>query len=220
MAAVSTTSALRRTVSLVVCAVVAAVTTASYVVVQSHKRRILRALGLSPTYAHHSWFGFASAMATYVAYALILLAWGRTATRRIAAATLALGAGCAGWVLFSDWVYTVFKGRFDETPTYAYLLVPATLATLAWGVARRRGRRWLWAVPIAPALLGAQMWLFFNERWWVNFQGAHGIGLDYALVLGPIVIACLAGWALEIDRKATRRAAPSIDPHAELEGSA
>jgi hypothetical protein len=220
MSAVSTNLMLRRSSARILAALVAVLSVASYVVVNGNTRRILRALALTPTEAHNSAFRLAGDMATSAAYAVILLAWGRSTTSRIAAAVLALGAGFAKWALTSAWIYSAFRGRFDEAPYYAYLLVPATLAALAWGVARRRGRLWLWAVPIAPALLGLQLWLFFHEMWWVDFQGGHGISLDYALVLGPIVIACFAGWALDTDRKAARRAALSSEPLAEVERSA
>ena len=71
----------------------------------------------------------------------------------------------------------------------------------------RQGRLWLLAVPLAPALhYGIQ-----RSRWpadlesHVTFRAAEAIGMSLAIL--PVLLAVLAGWALEqVD------AAPSVAP--------
>ncbi len=124
--------------------------------------------------------------------------------RRVAAVALALGAGLVAWgvsVVLSHLVHTpadaVMHHRLGTFLGYVSLLTVPTLASLAWGVARRGGWWWLLAVPLAPAL-----------RWWIErtdwvfrvtlnhgFRAIEAYGM--ALAILPVLLAILAGWALE-----------------------
>lgn len=185
---------------LVLSAMVAVLAVTTHVVVTDSLPRLVRAVGHAPAYAHDSLFGLAIAMTPSVAFALILLVWGRSPRRRIGGAVLALGAGFAKWgLLDAVWLRVPAGLHLAGVAGYLSLMVPLTLATLAWGVARRSGRRWLWAVPIAPLLAGCEGWLSLHGTWWVDLGGGHGLWLAYTLYLGPVVLACLAGWALDAD---------------------
>ena len=169
---------------------------ASYVVLTDNAGHISRSLGHPPSvFEYDSLFGLAMAMTTSVAYAVILLLFGRSGRRRLGGAALALFAGLSRWWLLVTTIYPA--QHFPMARNYALFIVPVTFATLAWGVARRHSTRWLWAVPLAPLLMGVEVWLWWHTEWFVEFQGSHGMRLINALNLGPIVLASVAGWLLD-----------------------
>lgn len=189
--------------------VAGALAIASYVELTQDTGSIARSLGHSALFRHDSAFGLLMGMATAAAYALILLLFGRSFRRRLAGAVLALAAGLSRWLLLMISIRDYHPERHYPMATfYASLLIPATFATLAWGVARRHGSPWLWTVPIAPVLIGLEVWLWLHSAWYRDFQGSHGMSLIYVLYLGPIVIACVAGWLLEA-RNSGSTAAPN-----------
>jgi hypothetical protein len=140
-------------------------------------------------------------------YALLAVAVylvGLTQQRRVSGAGLAMAAGLVGWgvsVVLSHLIHTPADVRAHHTTASALswfgLLAVPTLAALAWGSARRYGWWWLAAVPLAPAL---HWWIertewFFRLTLHLSFRLGEGYGM--ALVIVPVLLAVLAGWALE-----------------------
>ena len=140
----------------------------------------------------------------YLLLAVAVQLVARTRDRRLVAVGCALLAG------FVAWGFSVLASHLAPTPqdlshhrdllTYlsrAGLVLVPTLGTLAWGAARRQGRLWLLAVPLAPAL----HYVIQRSRWpgdlqsHVTFRAAEAIGM--ALAILPVLLAVLAGWALE-----------------------
>lgn len=183
---------------------------ASYVVLTDNAGHISRSLGHPPSvYDHDSLFGLAMAMMTSVAYAVILLLFGRSPRRRVGGALLALLAGLSRWWLLVTTNYPA--QHFPMATNYALFMVPATFATLAWGVARRYTTRWLWTVPLAPLLIGVEVWLWWHTAWFVDFQGSHGMTRINALNVGPIVLACVAGWLVDASPRGATSAPDTAD---------
>jgi hypothetical protein len=121
-----------------------------------------------------------------------------------------LGVGCALLAGLVAWGVSVLASHLAPTPeelsrhrellttlSRAGLVLVPTLGTLAWGVARRQGRLWLLAVPLAPALhYGIQ-----HSHWpqslqsHVTFRAAEAIGMTLAIL--PVLLAVVACWAVE-----------------------
>jgi len=196
MSAMSENKTARLLAGVAVGALAGVLAVASYVVLTDNAGDISRSLGHPPAvFEYDSLFGLAMAMMASVAYAVILILFGRSFRRRLGGAVLALLAGLSHWWLLVTTIYPA--QHFPMATNYALFMVPATFATLAWGVARRHTTRWLWTVPLAPLLMGVEVWLWWHTEWFLEFQGSHGMTLINALNLGPIVLACVAGWLLE-----------------------
>lgn len=152
---------------------------------------------------------FVSAMVPAALLALVLAIWGIDGRHRLAGALGALAAGLVDWGLqevLQHWL--IGQDRTSQSTLIAYawvvtLTIP-TLATVAWGLGRRRGVAWWWGVPVAPLLAGLhrqadmhwtpfETWQVRHDGWWV-----HGL-----LFLVPIVVACIVCWLIE---RATTRA--------------
>jgi hypothetical protein len=140
-------------------------------------------------------------------YALLALAVYLVARRpalRWPAVALALLAAAMSWgysVLIPhiahDLAQIAAHRRLLDTLAWIVIIALPTLATLAWGVARRQGRFWLLAVPVAPALhwwLQHRDWTFRIQLHF-GFRASEAAGM--ALVIIPVLLAILAGWALE-----------------------
>lgn len=140
-------------------------------------------------------------------YALLAVAvWlvARLPSLRWPAVALALSAGLAVWgwsVLVRHLAPTpadvAVHRLLLDTLNWVSLIVVPTLATLAWGVAARQGRLWLLAVPLAPVLhwwLQHSDWTFRVERH-IGFRGSEALGMTFVIL--PVLLAILAGWALE-----------------------
>jgi hypothetical protein len=149
----------------------------------------------------------------YLLLAVAVHLVGLTRERRLLAVGCALLAGLVAWGV------SVLTSHLAPTPaelsqhrelltnlSRASLVLVPSLGTLAWGVARRQGRLWLLAVPLAPVL---HYWIQ-HSRWpqdlqvHASFRVAEVIGMS--LVIIPVALAILAGWALE-QLEATRSAA-------------
>jgi hypothetical protein len=140
-------------------------------------------------------------------YALLAVAVhlvGLTQQRRVSGAGVAVAAGLVVWgvsVVQSHLIHTRADLRAHHTTasvlSWFVLLAAPTLATLAWGLARRHGRWWLVAVPLAPAL----HWWIEHTDWVLRFtlHLSFRVGEAYgmALVIAPVLLAVLACWALE-----------------------
>jgi hypothetical protein len=154
---------------------------------------------------------FIIAMVPAVLLAIVLAIWGIDARHRFAGALAALAAGLIDWGLQELLQRYLFgHGHTSQSTLLAYdwlvtLTIP-TLATIAWGLGRRRGVAWWLGVPVAPLLAGLhhqaerhwvpfQTWQVRHDQWWVH-------GLEF---LVPIVAACVVCWL--IDSAATRRTA-------------
>jgi len=140
-------------------------------------------------------------------YALLALAVYLVARRpalRWPAVALALLAAAMSWgysVLLSHLVRTYgdvsAHRHLLDTLSWVTLISLPTLAALAWGVARRQGVLWLLAVPLAPAL----HWWFQHSDWTFRvglhfgFRGSEAAGMAFVII--PVLLAILAGWALE-----------------------
>jgi hypothetical protein len=140
----------------------------------------------------------------YILVAIGVYLVARRPTLRLPAVALALLAGLVSWgvsTLLSHIAHTLAQvtahQRLLDTLSWITLITLPTLASLAWGVARRRGRLWLLAVPVAPAL----HWVIQHSDWplriqrHVGFRGGEVVGM--AFVILPVLLAILAGWALE-----------------------
>jgi hypothetical protein len=135
--------------------------------------------------------------------AVVLAIWGIDGRHRLAGALGALAAGLVDWGLQEVFQhYVLDQGHTSGSALVAYdwvvtLLIP-TMATVVWGLGRRRGYAWLLGVPVAPLLAGLhrqaqlhwspfQTWQGRHDAWWVH-------GLEF---LAPIVVACVVCWLIE-----------------------
>ena len=140
----------------------------------------------------------------YLLLAIAVHLVARRPALRLPAAGLALLAGLVSWghsILVSHIAPTISQAaahrRLLDVLAWIVLIALPALAALAWGVARRRGGLWLLAVPVAPALhwwLQRSEWPFRLEQH-VAFRVSEVIGMS--LVIAPVLLAILAGWALE-----------------------
>jgi hypothetical protein len=140
----------------------------------------------------------------YVLVAVAVYLVARSPALRLPAAGLALLAGLMSWgfsVLASHIAGTItdlaaHQQLLDTISWVTIVAIPA-LGALAWGVARRQGGLWLLAVPLAPAL---HWWLQHGD--WTfrlglrfGFRGSEVVGMAFVII--PVLLAILAGWALE-----------------------
>ena len=150
MSAMSENKTARLLAGIAVGALAGVLAVASYVVLTDNAGDISTIQGHPPAvFEYDSLFGLAMAMTASVAYAVILFLCGRSLRRRLGGAVLALLAGLSHWWLLVTTIYPA--QHFPMATNYALFMVPATLATLAWGVARRHTTRWLWAWPFPRA---------------------------------------------------------------------
>lgn len=147
-----------------------------------------------------------------VPYAVVLLVWGRGLGRAASAAFVALATGFFVWGwdrVFQNYVW--HSGTTSETSIRVYdwgtLLITATLIPLAWGLARRRGRAWVFGLAVGPAV--AALLRELTVRWAWLADRASGLGSHYhwqvqaAVYVTPYVLAVLACWALDARSRRT-----------------
>jgi hypothetical protein len=136
-----------------------------------------------------------------------------TRERRVAAVCCALLAGLVAWgesVVVHHLASTPFDlARHRELLTdlnSATLVVVPLLGALAWALARRHGPGVL-AIALAPVL---HYWIQ-HSQWAFSLGAQHGFRMSEAigmsLVIVPVLLAILAGWALEERPAATVAAA-------------
>lgn len=150
----------------------------------------------------------------YLLLAIAVFLVGLTRRRRIIAACFALLAGLVSWgasVLVAHLVSTPFDIAQHRslviTVDRTTLIAVPLLGALAWGTARRHGRLWLAAVPLAPLL----HWWVQHSEWpfriesQLSFRGSEAVGMT--LVIVPVLLAILCCWALEQVEDAGTRSA-------------
>ena len=152
-------------------------------------------------------YGLVDAMLRYFGpYALVLLLWGRTGRRRLGAALCALAVGvymwCL-WVIFDKWIWGD-NGTAAQVHAYewANLLVISAGIAVAWGIARRWGRLWMFGLLAAPILAAATHELAIHSTWWrrhlvSGYQGFHGITHEMVFI-APAVITAVLCWLIEL----------------------
>jgi hypothetical protein len=140
-----------------------------------------------------------------VPYAVALLVWARPG-RRVAAALVAVGAGVYFWGIyevFSNYVWAHLSSSQAASQTYAWVsqLGVALLVTLAWCVARRRGRAWIAGLAVALAVSAALYLLQLHSVWWrthvILDRHSYSWVVIAAVYVAPFVAGALACWALE-----------------------
>lgn len=140
----------------------------------------------------------------YLLLAGAVLLIGRSPARRAIAAALAVSAAVLIWL--GDLVLTHVGNSpvaldlhraLDTAINDALLIVVPVLGAAAWGIARRSGRLWVLSLLLAPAL----RWLVDRGDWWYRIAGDYGFRVSevvgMSLVIVPVLLAILAGWALE-----------------------
>ena len=150
------------------------------------------------------------ALLLFVPYAVVLLLWGRTRTRRVAGAVVALATAGYLWGQYEVFLNYVWPDDGSSSPWesvyfWANTLVLPALIALAWGVARRWGRIWLVGLLVAPALSAAFHELFVHSAWWQT-QTHHWLVAEQVSGLphiAPAVAAAVVCWLIEA--AATRR---------------
>jgi hypothetical protein len=212
----------RRDQPLILCLVVAVAVVVGYLFLERWwlvhgLQELVRVWGSAPMDV----YTFLAAMVPAAAVAVVLAVWGIDARHRVAGALAALLVGLVAWGLQEVLQRYVFEQDHMSQATlraydWAVVLLLPTLATIAWGLARRRGVRWWLGVPVAPLLASLhreawlhsstwQSWEFHHSQWWVQ-------RLEF---LAPIVVACLVCWALD---RSSRRT-PTSD-RSEMQSSA
>lgn len=190
---------------LLVCAAVALLTPVLLVLLERWwGTRGIRHVTLGPVATHLDLYALVLVIGVYVGYAVVLAVWGRTPGQRVAGAVCALTPGLFIWGLYVFFEHLLWNRPVPGSTSvqlYGWLAacVPPLLVALAWGLARRRGRRWLVGLAVAPLLAGADHWLTTHSGWWfahvaVRQRGWVGHDVRY---LVPIVAACLVCWALD-----------------------
>jgi hypothetical protein len=151
------------------------------------------------------------AMVPAVLLAVVLAIWGIDARHRFAGALAAVAAGLVDWGLQEVLQrYLLDHHHTSRSTLLAYewvvtLTIP-TLATIAWGLGRRRGSAWWLGVPVAPVLAGLhrqaqlhwspfQTWQLRHDQWWMH-------GLEF---LAPVVAACIVCWLIDAATTRHRR---------------
>ena len=155
----------------------------------------------------------------YLPFVVALALWGRTPARRGAGALIALVTAGYVWGLYEVFLTYVWGEPASAASvrlyTWAGLLVAPTLCALAWGVARRWGRRWVLGLVVAPLVAVLLRELSLRWDWWRTHllvpREDHWLANELVTVL-PIIAAALVCWwidAAELRRAPT--AAPSYD---------
>jgi hypothetical protein len=140
----------------------------------------------------------------YLLLALAVSLVGLTHDRRVAAVCCALLAGLLTWgvsLLVPHLASTPadlarHRDLLDLLDTAALVVVPL-LGALAWALARRHGFLGLLATPVASLLT---YWIQHSQwpltlRTHLSFRGSEAVGMS--LVILPVLLAVLAGWAAE-----------------------
>lgn len=145
-------------------------------------------------------------LAYYGAYARVLLVWGRTGRRRLGAALCAPATGMymwGLWVIFDKWIWGDNATAAQASAyVWANLLVISAGMALAWGVARRWGRIWMFGLLAAPILAALTHELAIHSSWWrthllVDDQGSHELTRQLVFI-APAVITAVLCWLIEV----------------------
>jgi hypothetical protein len=173
-------------------------------------------------FAGHFWaVTLLVAVVLSVPYAIVLLVWGRGLTRGVAGAAAALGAGFFIWAwdrVFSNYIWDAGHQSHTSLRVYLWgtLLVTATLVPLAWGLARRSGRRWPLGLVAGPVVAAILRELQLRWSWWQQHVLLFGQQphwqIQAVVFMAPFVVAVLACWAIEARGRRT--------PQMESSGSA
>ncbi|MGA8247994.1 MAG: hypothetical protein WB797_13915 [Nocardioides sp.] len=152
-------------------------------------------------------FALLDAMVRYFGpYALVLLVWGRTGPRRLGAGLCALATGMymwGLWVIFDKWIWrdnaTAAAGSAYE---WANLLVISAGLALAWGIARRWGRVWMFGLPAAPILAALTHEHAIHSSWWrthllFDNGGSHELTRQMVFI-APAAITSVLCWLIEV----------------------
>jgi len=152
-------------------------------------------------------YALVDAMVRYfVPYALVLLVWGRSGPRRLGAALCALATGLymwGLWVTFDTWIWsdnaTAAQVRAYE---WANLLVVSAGLALAWGIARRSGRIWMFGLLAAPILAALTHELAIHSSWWrthllFDNQSSHDLTRQIVFI-GPAAITAMICWLIDV----------------------
>ena len=163
-------------------------------------------------------------MLPFLPLAAVVALHALTLRRAVAAALVALGAGAVmiSYVELVDWLFTdppvQPSGRLVETLWYAVPMAVAVLASLAWGISRRHGRRWPLGLVVAAAGAALTVWTRWPEHVaWGHSTFTMGEGDNdpirhFYLVstvarMLPVVAACVVCWL--VDRAELRRTPPA-----------
>ncbi len=154
-------------------------------------------------------------MLPYLPLAAVVVVRALSRRRALTSGLAALGAG-AVMIAYAElirWIFAHHSGvsyHLVETLGHGALMSAAALATLAWGLSRRRGRGW----PIGLLVAAAGAWLTIRTNWpahvgWSQFSPLDTTGIrrseliqTISLML-PVIAACVVCWL--IDRAELRR---------------
>lgn len=158
-------------------------------------------------FSDHFWAStLLAALILCVPYAVVLLVWGRSLTRSLAGAAVALGCGLFLWGwdrVFSTYLWDSRPPGTTSLRVYLWggLLVLATLVPLAWGLARRTGRAWMLGLVVAPVVAAVLRELELRWSWWHDRVASAALHqhwqLQAVVYVAPFIAAVLAGWAIE-----------------------
>jgi hypothetical protein len=135
-----------------------------------------------------------------VPLALVVLFWARSRPLGVIAACVALGSCLLGYVRFVVFERMLEAGEFDaatrmvSVTQWALLVLLPTLAALAWGIARRRGRAWVPGVLVAGA---AAVPLRSVDVDGVTTVATAAMIYAFVLHVVPAVLGGLTCWWLE-----------------------
>jgi hypothetical protein len=163
-------------------------------------------------------------MLPFLPLAAVVALHALTRRRAAVAALVALGAGgvMIGYAELVDWLFTDApvepSGRLVDTLGYAVSMAVAVLATLAWGISRRHGRRWPIGLLVAAAGAALTVWTRWPEHvaWghstFTTVEGHNDPIRHFYLVstvarMLPVVAACIVCWL--VDRAELRRTPPA-----------
>jgi hypothetical protein len=152
-------------------------------------------------------YALVDAMVRYFGpYALVLLVWGRTRPRRLGAALCALATGMymwGLWVMFDKWIWSDNATAAQASAyEWANLLAISAGIALAWGIARRWGRIWMFGLLAAPILAASTHELAIHSSWWrthllFDNQGSHDLTREMVFI-APAVITAVLCWLIEV----------------------
>ncbi len=152
-------------------------------------------------------YGLVDMVVRYFApYAVVLLLWGRTRPRRLGAALCALATGTymwGLWVIFDKWIWG-HNATAAQTTAYewANLLVVSAGIAVAWGIARRWGRIWMFGLLAAPILAASTYELAIHSSWWrthllFDNQSSHDLTRQMVFI-GPAAITAMICWLIDV----------------------